>query len=331
MMIPIGINGLGRIGKSILHQAIERKKFKINAINIPDFNTNNLLSYLNHDSVHKFNNTNYKYQNNSFYIQDEPVHLYNSRTTDLLDWKNKNVKFLIDTTGVYLNSKTAKLHNVDNFIMCAPAKDDTKEFVFNGNHKDYKGEKIISNASCTTNSLVPILKLLNDRYGIIKCNFITVHAATASQNVIDGVHLKNRIHRSIINNIIPHSTGASKSVIKILPSLENKIHGTSVRIPTSNVSMIDLNVILNKKTDLYNIMNYLKISNEIKINRDKHLVSSDFTSTECPTIIDEHSCLEMGDNHFKFTIWYDNEWSYSAQVLNMVEYIYNNNNNTIYL
>lgn len=320
-MISIGINGLGRIGKSILHQAIERNKFNINAINIPDFNKETLISYLTHDSVHKTNLNTFNLKDNKLCINDNKTYLYNARDPKDLDWSNKNVRFLIDTTGVFLTTEKAKLHNVEKFIMCAPAKDETKQFVYNGNHLDYNGEDVLSNASCTTNCLVPILKLLNDRYGIVKSNFITVHAATASQHVIDGVHLKSRIHRSIFNNIIPHSTGASKSVVKILPSLENKIHGTSVRIPTSNVSMVDLNVILDKKTNISNIINFLKLSSEVKVNSDKHLVSSDFITTTNPSIVDEHACMEMGDNHFKLTLWYDNEWSYCSQVLNMIEYI----------
>ena len=206
--------------------------------------------------------------------------------------------------------------------MCAPAKDNTKQFVYNGNHTDYNGEKIVSNASCTTNSLVPVLKLLNDKYGIVRSNFITIHAATASQNVIDSVHLKNRIHRSTFNNIIPHSTGASKSVVKILPPLKDKIHGTSVRIPTANVSMIDLNVILEKKTNLYDLLEYFQDKNEVEVNNDKHLVSCDFATTTNPSIIDANACMDMGDNHFKIAIWYDNEWSYCAQVLNLIEHMY---------
>tara|TARA_Y100000389_G_C17436580_1_gene505917 strand:- start:549 stop:1613 length:1065 start_codon:yes stop_codon:yes gene_type:complete len=320
-MISIGINGLGRIGKSILHQAIERNKYNINAINIPDFNKETLMSYLKHDSCHKYNTNNYSYNNEEFYINNKKVHLYDSRDPKKIDWNKKNVEYLVDTTGVFLTKEKAELHKVNKFIMCAPAKDDTKQFVFNGNHNDYNNENIISNASCTTNCLVPVLKLLNDEYGIIKSNFITVHAATASQNVIDSVHLKNRTHRSIFNNIIPHSTGASKSVVKILPSLKEKIHGTSVRIPTANVSMIDLNVILNKSTNLSNIMNFLESKSEVNVNKDKHLVSSDFMTSECPSIVDKYSSMEMGDNHFKITIWYDNEWSYCAQVLNMIEYM----------
>lgn len=321
MTISIGINGLGRIGKSILHQAANRHNFKVSAVNIPDFNTNLLDSYLKYDSVHKCDMSSFEFSNNNFFVNNNEVSLLNSRDPKSLNWKENDVKYLIDTTGVFLIKEKAQLHDVDNFIMCAPAKDDTKQFVYNGNHLDYNGEKIVSNASCTTNSLVPVLKLLNDEYGIVKSNFITVHAATASQNVIDSVHLKSRIHRSIFNNIIPHSTGASKSVVKILPSLKDKIHGTSVRVPTANVSMIDLNVILEKKTNLDDIMKFFQYKNEVVVNKDKHLVSCDFATTTNPSIIDENECMDMGNNHFKITIWYDNEWSYCAQVLNLIEHM----------
>lgn len=323
----IGINGLGRIGKSLLIQSMKRKDMKIKAINIPDFNLETLPSYLLNDSCHK---TDIKphdiniMNNEEIILKGQRIKILNKRNPDSENevmWRDNDVKYLLDTTGKFLTSEKAKKHNSPYFIMCAPSKDDTPQYLYNGNHKSYSGERIISNSSCTTNSLVPLLKILNDLFVVISANFITVHAATASQHVIDGVHLKSRVHRSIINNIIPHTTGASKSAEKILPELENKIFGTSVRIPTNNVSMIDLNVKLGCYIDFHELMRLLKGCKEIKVSDDPHLVSSDFMTTTCPTIVDSHASMMMGDNEFKFTIWYDNEWSYSCQALKLIEHI----------
>ena len=322
----IGINGFGRIGKSILLQSIHDTRFSVKAINVPDFNMQTMISYLLHDSVHKHSLTKddiYIINDNTVKILNKNISLLNKRNPEKNMWKNNEVDLLFDTTGKFLTHEKALLHDVNKFIMCAPSKDNTPQYLFNGNHKLYNGENIISNSSCTTNAIVPILKILDETYNVMSSNFLTVHAATASQNVIDGVHLKNRTHRTIINNIIPHSTGASQSAIKILPNLQGKLFGTSVRVPTINVSMVDLNVKLSKRTNLLSIINLLKNSNVVEINNDEHLVSSDFNTTTNPTILDKHASMELTNNEFKFTIWYDNEWSYSAQALNLANYIHN--------
>jgi len=327
-MIELGINGLGRIGKSLLIQCLKEKNIKINAINYPNYNIDNIVSYLTHDSIHKDVIKKEDIQvldKSNIMIENQVIKLLDNREPQNNMWFDNNVNYLFDTTGVFLDKKGAEKHNVNYFIMCAPSKDDTKQFLYNGNHNDYNSEKIVSNSSCTTNSLVPLLKILNDKYEVNSANFLTVHAATASQRPIDGVHLKSRIHRSVFNNIIPHTTGASKSAIKILPSLEGKLHGSSVRIPTTNVSMVDLNVSLKKTECLDNILDYLKKRPELEINTDRHLVSSDFMTTTNPTIVDSHACMDMSNGEYKFTIWYDNEWSYSAQAIKLLKHMYNVN------
>lgn len=320
----VGINGLGRIGKSLLLQSLESNRLNVKAINIPNFNLNTIKSYLVHDSVHK-SSLNYDdvhiIKDDKILVKGKEINIIDKRNPDKNMWKMHDINYLFDTTGKFLTEEKAKEHNVPYFIMCAPPKDNVPQFIFNGNHNSYKGEKIISNSSCTTNALVPVLNLLNKEYNIVMSNFLTVHAATASQNVIDGVHLKNRSHRTILNNIIPHTTGASKSAIKVLPELENKIFGTSVRIPTSNVSMVDLNLKLSKDKSIDEILNFLRLSKIVEVNDDPHLVSSDFISTKNPSIIDSSACMKMGDSEYKLTIWYDNEWSYSAQALNLVDFI----------
>ena len=208
--------------------------------------------------------------------------------------------------------------------MCAPPKDNSPQFVYNVNHELYNGEKIISNASCTTNCISPVLKFLDEKYTILNANFTTIHATTASQNTIDTNRFKNRTSRSIINNIIPHSTGASKSITKLLPQLENKIKGTSLRIPVSNVSIVDLNVKLNKNVSFDELMSEINNCSYLELN-DKSLVSSDFNTSENPSIVDKNASLDLGNNEFKLMIWYDNEWSYSSQVIKLLETIIQKN------
>lgn len=326
-MTYIGINGFGRIGKIIFIQMLKINDLCIKAINIPDFDINNFISYIKYDSSHNYtidekikvlDSTRIKVGNNI-------INILNSRDAKDLNWHKYGIEYVIDATGAFLTLEKAKMHNVDYLIMCAPPKDNTPTFTYNGNHEKYNGENIISNASCTTNALVPVLKLLDERYKIISSNFTTIHASTASQSTIDTNHLKNRTHRSIYNNIIPHSTGASKSVEIILPNLKGKIKGTSLRVPVMNVSVVDLNVTLEKETNLVEIMNFLKNSNIVLVNENKHLVSSDFNTTTCPSIIDEHGSLDLGSNQFKILIWYDNEWSYSYKVIELLSYIINYN------
>lgn len=326
-MIQIGINGLGRIGKSILLQSLEHPSIKVKTINVPGYNVNKIASYLNFDSAHQ----RYKkpevqvLDKETIMVDDHEIKLLDKRTPEKNMWNDNNADYVFETTGKFLTKEQADKHNSKYFIMCAPAKDDTPQFLFNGNHDKYKGEKIISNSSCTTNCIVPLIKILNNDYKIDSSNFITIHAVTGSQNVLDGVHLKKRTHRSILNNIIPHTTGASKSAIKILPELNGKIFGTSVRVPTNNVSMIDLNVKLNIDTSIEDILENLREKKEIMVNDDEHLVSSDFMSTTCPTIVDSAACMKMSSNEYKFTVWYDNEWSYSAQALRLLNHINNVN------
>lgn len=326
----MGINGFGRIGKSLLIQSITNRTTSVVAVNAPDIDVNKIESYLKHDTAHGKNDINVIINSkDSIKINGQKIKILNNRDPQPNMWSEYGAKYIAETTGKFLTKEKALLHgpNFDGFIMCAPAKDDTLQYVVGGNHKEYKGENIISNASCTTNCIVPPLKVLSDNFNITNVNFLTVHAATASQHVIDGVHLKSRIHRSIINNIIPHTTGASKSVSKVLPELNGKIYGTSVRIPTNNVSMVDLNIRFSEKVEMKDALKILSQSPYIKINNDPHMVSSDFMSTTCQSIIDEAYCMQMGENEIKLGIWYDNEWSYSSQVLKMIKHMNKVKNN----
>lgn len=327
-MVNIGINGLGRIGKSILIQLLNNKikNIKIKAINIPDFDIKNLEKYLKNDSTHKYD-TNFHIEiidDNKCKINNNEIFILNNRDASKLNWRSYNINYVIDSTGAFLTHDACNLHNVDHVIMCAPPKDNSPQFVYNVNHELYNGESIISNASCTTNCISPVLKFLDEKYTITNANFTTIHATTASQNTIDTNRFKNRTSRSIINNIIPHSTGASSSIVKILPQLENKIKGTSLRIPVSNVSIVDLNIKLKEDVSFEKLLDEIKKCSYLELN-DQSLVSSDFNTSENPSIIDKTASMDLGNNEFKLMIWYDNEWSYSSQIIKLLSYIIDKN------
>ena len=329
-MATIGINGFGRIGKIIFLQLIE-KNANVVALNVPDFDINNIETYLRHDSVHNYN-TDWSIEivnESMFKIKNKVIHILNSRVAKDLNWKKYGVNYLIDASGVYLTHDKAKEHNVDYVIMCAPPKDNTPSFMVNGNHESYNGENIVSNSSCTSNSIIPVLKVINDNYIIENANFITIHSSTSSQQIVDTVKFKNRTSRSCINNIIPHTTGASKSVYQILPELKDKIFGTSVRVPVSNVSLIDLNLHLRKHVTLEDLLSKLNSYNFINIDESNFKISCDYNTTKCPSIIDSKACMDMKDNNFKLAIWYDNEWSYSCKVIELLEYMFECNNKKI--
>lgn len=319
-MTYIGLNGFGRIGKCIFLQLLNYDHMHISAINAPDFKIDRLEAYLKNDSVHHYNK---EFQieiinNDSFSINGHVIHLLRERDANNLSWKSFDIEIVIDASGVYLTKEKALLHQVDKLIMSAPAKDDTPLYVYGANDKNYKGENVISNASCTTNCITPVLKHLEENYGIVNANFTTIHACTASQKVVDTAHSKSRTSRSIFNNIIPHTTGASSSISKVIPSLENKVVGTSVRVPVNNVSLVDLNVELTKETTLNTILENFE-QDPFFVMCKNNLVSSDYISTTCPSIIDQYACMHLGDNRFKIMVWYDNEWSYAHQLIQMTK------------
>jgi len=307
--------------------SIPNNTINVVAINAPDFKLNTIKTYLGYDSAHGNRHGNTidvgERSGDVFHMNGKRVVMLNKRIPNENMWRDVGVDYILETTGKFLSKDGALKHGnrYKGFVMCAPPKDDTPQFVIGGNHERYVGETIVSNASCTTNCIVPVLKVLSGISPIECVSFITVHAATASQNVIDGVHLKSRVHRSILNNIIPHTTGASKSVVSIFPELNGKIFGSSVRVPTNNVSMVDLNVRFRDGVGLDEALRRFKRSRYVEVSEDSHLVSSDFMTSTCPSIVDEPYCAQMGDRELKIGVWYDNEWSYSAQVLRLVEHM----------
>ena len=331
-MIKVGINGFGRIGKCIFLQLINNKNFQICALNAINLTALELEDYIKYDSTHHYTKDFIIkiLSQNKIKINHHEIDLFSDRNGKNLKWKNSGCEYLFDATGSYLTTEKCKEHDINYVIMSAPPKDNSPTFIFGANHSTYSGENIISASSCTTNCLAPILKLLNDNYKIVNSNFTTIHATTASQYTIDIFNKSSRTNRSIFNNIIPSSTGASSSITTIMPELIGKINGTSVRVPVNNGSLLDLNIELeNKKITLKDIEKLIK--NHILFNivyqiNNKNLVSCDFITTTTPSILDVKASIDMGNGLFKLMLWYDNEWSYSAQMIRMVEYMFNCNN-----
>ncbi len=316
----VGLNGFGRIGKTVFLQLLDSEKYVISVINAPSLDIQKIESYLKNDSVHKYPR-NFVVEvsgENEFSINGHKVTVLRERDASKLGWKTHGIDCVIDATGAYLTKEKASTHNVSSVIMTAPAKDDTPLFVYGANHTTYAGENIVSGASCTTNCITPVLALLNEKFNIKSANFTTIHAATASQQVVDTANSKNRTCRSIFNNIIPHTTGASSSIAKVLPDLSGKVAGTSVRVPVNNVSLVDLNVELEDEEDMDNIFREMDACPYIHVCNES-LVSSDYISTTCPSIVDRHACMKIDDKNFKLMVWYDNEWSYSAQIINLLD------------
>jgi len=333
----IGINGFGRIGKCLFLQLMKEKMCRVKAINIPNFDVNNIKQYLEYDSNHSSFERPWKIEvidESSFSVDrglgKMVIHVLNNRDPSKLNWKKYGIDYVIDTTGAYLTTDSCEKHNVEYVIMCAPPKDNTDQFVVGVNHHTYKGERVVSNASCTTNCITPVLQVLEDTYGVERASFTTIHSTTASQNTVDTNNFKARTSRSIINNIIPHSTGANKSVTKLIPSLAGKIQGTSLRVPVANVSIVDLVITLKTQPGCQegestltkeHVMSTFESCEYIEVCK-KALVSSDYMTTHCPSIVDFHASMKVaGANEFKLMIWYDNEWSYSAQVIKLAKHM----------
>jgi glyceraldehyde 3-phosphate dehydrogenase len=331
-MICVGINGLGRIGKCVLLQLIENSNFYIKCINVTKLKIEEIEEYLKYDSVHHYNK-NFKFKiinETEFELNGHRIKLLADRDPANLDWKKYGCEYLFDCTGAFLTTSKCETHNADYVIMSAPAKDQTPTFIYGVNTDKYSGQPIVSGSSCTTNCLAPFLKLLNDKYKIKDCVFTTIHATTASQHTTDIVDKKARTSRSILNNIIPHTTGASSSIYSVIPELKNKVCGTSLRVPVSNGSLVDLNIQLeDKNVCLADIVELIKSNQFNKVVYDvsySKLVSCDFITTTTPTILDVNASISIADGKFKFFLWYDNEWSYSAQLIRLCEYMYNYNN-----
>ncbi len=333
--MKIGINGFGRIGKSLFLQLLfdNTYDFEITAINAIHLTIHQIENYLKYDSTHNYDKNftiiidkeDHSYFHISYKNKSHKVKLWSSKDLSQIDW---NVDLLFEASGAFLTTKDCLKHkNVKKVIITAPAKDNnTPTFIYNVNHLNYNEENIISCASCTTTCISPFLKFMDSHYTIDNASFTTIHASTSSQYILDTPILNKksgRSSRSIFNNLIPATTGASSAIKAVLPQLENKIHGMALRVPTNNVSVIDLVIECEKSCTIEEICNQIKELNSMNMKvEENELVSSDFQTTTYCTIIDKPSMIQLAKNKLKLLIWYDNEWSYSAQCINMAKCIY---------
>ena len=330
-MIKIGINGFGRIGRMVFRAAVENFSNDIQVVGINDLLDADYLAYmLKYDSVHGQFQGDVKVDGNFMIVNGNKIRLTAEMDPANLKWNEVGAEVVVESTGFFLTDETARKHiqaGAKKFIMSAPAKDKTPMFVYGVNHDTYKGEDIISNASCTTNCLAPISKVLNDKFGIKRGLMTTVHAATATQKTVDGPSKKDwRGGRGILENIIPSSTGAAKAVGVVLPELNGKLTGMSMRVPTSDVSVVDLTVELNKEATYEQICAAMKEASEGSLKgilgyTDEAVVSTDFRNDARTSIFDAKAGIQLDPTFVKVVSWYDNEWGYSNKVLEMARVI----------
>ena len=330
MTIKVGINGFGRIGRMVFRAAV--KSFSdIEIVGINDLLDPDYLAYmLKYDSVHGRFDHDVKVDGSTLVVDGKKIRLTAEKDPANLKWNEVGADVVIESTGLFLTDETARAHikaGAKKVIMSAPSKDATPMFVFGVNDKTYAGQDIISNASCTTNCLAPISKVLNDKFGIKRGLMTTVHAATATQKTVDGPSKKDwRGGRGILENIIPSSTGAAKAVGKVLPELNGKLTGMSMRIPSSDVSIVDLTVELNKECTYDEICAAMKAASEGELKgvlgyTDECVVSTDFLGDARTSIFDAKGGIQLDKTFVKVLAWYDNEWGYSNKVLEMVRVI----------
>jgi len=323
----IGINGFGRIGRMVFRAAIQYfpdlEIVGINDILEPDY----LAYMLTYDSVHgRFQGT-VSLEGSNLIVNGKKIRLTAEKDPANLKWSEIGADIVVEGTGLFLDKETASTHlkaGARKVILTAPSKDDTPMFVYGVNHASYAGQEIISNASCTTNCLAPIAKVLNDSFGIKRGLMTTVHAATATQKTVDGPSKKDwRGGRGILENIIPSSTGAAKAVGKVIPELNKKLTGMAFRVPTSDVSVVDLTVELNHEATYEQICAAMKAASEGSMKgvlgyTTEKVVSTDFRGEVCTSVFDAGAGLALDPTFVKVVAWYDNEWGYSCKVLEMV-------------
>ena len=330
MAIQVGINGFGRIGRMVFRAAVQDFN-DIEIVGINDLLEPDYLAYtLKHDSVHgKFKGT-IAVEGNTLIVNGKKIRLTQLRDPAELKWNEVGADIVVEATGLFLDKATAQKHitaGAKKVIMSAPSKDDTPMFVFGVNDKSYAGQTIISNASCTTNCLAPVAKVLHDKWGIKRGLMTTVHAATATQKTVDGPSNKDwRGGRGILENIIPSSTGAAKAVGVVIPALNKKLTGMAFRVPTSDVSVVDLTVELDKPATYAEICAEMKAQSVGALKgvlgyTEEKVVSTDFRDETCTSVFDAEAGIALDSTFVKVVSWYDNEWGYSSKVLEMVRVI----------
>ncbi len=330
MSIKVGINGFGRIGRMVFRAAVENFN-DIEIVGINDLLDPEYLAYmLKYDSVHGKFNHDIKVEGNTMYVDGKAIRLTAEKDPAQLKWNEVGAEVVVESTGLFLTKEKAQLHidaGAKKVIMSAPSKDDTPMFVYGVNDKTYAGQTIISNASCTTNCLAPLAKVVHEKFGIKRGLMTTVHAATATQKTVDGPSKKDwRGGRGILENIIPSSTGAAKAVGKVLPALNGKLTGMSMRVPTSDVSVVDLTCELEKPATYEEICAAMKEASEGELKgilgyTDEAVVSTDFRGEPCTSTFDAKAGIQLDPTFVKLVSWYDNEWGYSNKVVEMIRVI----------
>ncbi|MCP4389205.1 MAG: type I glyceraldehyde-3-phosphate dehydrogenase [Gammaproteobacteria bacterium] len=329
MTIRVGINGFGRIGRMVFRAAQDFSDVEVVGIN--DLLDPEYLAYmLKHDSVHGKFKGDVAIEGDTLVVNGKNIRLTAERDPTELKWSDIDVDIVIESTGLFLTKESAQKHidaGAKKVIMSAPSKDDTPMFVYGVNDDTYAGEAIISNASCTTNCLAPIAKVIDDSFGLKRGLMTTVHAATATQKTVDGPSMKDwRGGRGILENIIPSSTGAAKAVGKVLPKLNGKLTGMSFRVPTSDVSVVDLTVELENNASYEDICAAMKAASEgpmkgVLAYTEEKVVSTDFRGEACTSTFDAEAGIQMDETFVKLISWYDNEWGYSCKVVEMARVI----------
>ena len=330
-MVKLGINGFGRIGRMVFRAAFENFSNDIEVVGINDLLDPDYLAYmLKYDSVHGAFKGDIAVEGNTLIVNGKKIRLTAEMDPANLKWNEVGAEVVVESTGLFLTDEKARKHieaGAKKVIMSAPSKDATPMFVYGVNHETYAGQDIISNASCTTNCLAPISKVLNDKFGIVRGLMTTVHAATATQKTVDGPSKKDwRGGRGILENIIPSSTGAAKAVGKVLPALNGKLTGMSLRVPTSDVSFVDLTAELATPCTYEEICAAMKEASEGSLKgilgyTDECVVSTDFRNESKTSVFDAKAGIQLDSTFVKVCAWYDNEWGYSNKVLEMAKVI----------
>lgn len=331
MTIKVGINGFGRIGRMVLRAAVQDFK-DIEVVGINDLLEPEYLAYmLKYDSVHGRFDGEVSVSGNDLIVNGKKIRLTAEKDPAELKWNEVGADIVIECTGLFLTEETCQKHiaaGAKKVVQSAPSKDETPMFVYGVNHETYKGEAIVSAASCTTNALAPVAKVLNDSFGIKRGLMTTVHAATATQKTVDGPSNKDwRGGRGILENIIPSSTGAAKAVGKVIPTLNKKLTGMAFRVPTSDVSVVDLTCELNKEASYEQIVAAMKAASEngplkgvLGFTNEK-VVSTDFRGETCPSVFDAEAGIALDPTFVKVVAWYDNEYGYTCNLMRLVRHV----------
>ncbi len=327
--VKVGINGFGRIGRLVFRAAVQRNNIEVVGIN--DLIDVEYMAYmLRYDSVHGQFKGDVSVKDGKLVVNGKAIRVTAEKDPANLKWNEVGAEYVVESTGLFLEKEKAEGHikaGAKRVVMSAPSKDDTPMFVMGVNHKEYKGETIVSNASCTTNCLAPIVKVLNDSFGIIEGLMTTVHAATATQKTVDGPSMKDwRGGRGILGNIIPSSTGAAKAVGKVIPAMKGKLTGMSFRVPTPDVSVVDLTCRLEKATDYQAIKDAMKKASEGELKgilgyTEEAVVSTDFIGESRTSVFDAEAGIMLNANFVKVVAWYDNEWGYSNKIVDLINHM----------